>query len=219
MNPVSRSHIFFKLDDYFLALPSANILKVLPTPPPSQGGMVSMGLVQLQQHSIQILQLEKILDLEPPKPEGTDLEEINLEEINLEEINLEDAARNNSKPSENPNEPAISKQNPPFLIVMRSDLDEDLWGIAVDKPPELINIADDDLSPVPEEIRLPGALKWVSHVVTRHVTVPHAEDVPQTLLVLDLPALLAARRAVIDASSAEPSTAANFLATDYLATV
>ena len=146
MNPVSRSHIFFKINDYFLALPSANVLKVIPTPPPSQGGMVSMGLVQLQQYSIQILKLEKLLGLESPS------------------------------------------ENPPFLIVMRNDLDEDLWGIAVDMPPELINITEDVLRPVPDEIRLPGALQWISHVVTCLETGAHT-DIPNTLLVLDLPVL------------------------------
>lgn len=176
MNSVSRNYIFFRIEQYLLALPSENILKIVATPPPSQGGMVSMGLVQLQQHSIQILNLEKLLDLQgnayPRKEPLTHLEHVKR---------------------------GSSEKNPPFLIVMRKDLDEDLWGIAVGEPPELMNIPDHALSSVPEEIRLPGALQWVSHIATCLSNGANSE-LSQTLLVLDLPVLLAARRADINAN-------------------
>ena len=59
-------YITFKLADYFLALPSQKILKIVATPPPQQGGLVDIGLVQLGQHSIQILDLSKLLGLKEP---------------------------------------------------------------------------------------------------------------------------------------------------------
>ncbi|MEL6352800.1 MAG: hypothetical protein AAFR58_13645, partial [Cyanobacteria bacterium J06627_28] len=172
---------------YSIARPSESILKIVVTPPPSQGGLVSMGLVQLQQYSIQMLNLEKLLSLQAPPREKT-----------------ESALDPNSQHVRT----ASMEKNPPFLIVMRNHIDEDLWGIAVNEPPELMNIPDSALSPVPEEVRLPGALQWVSHVVTRLPNDSHSE-LSQTLLVLDLPILLSARRAEIDAhdvnlSSIEP---------------
>lgn len=60
----SCKYIIFKTADYLFALPSENILKVVATPPPSQGGMVSMGLVQLGQYSIRVLNLLALLSLE-----------------------------------------------------------------------------------------------------------------------------------------------------------
>ncbi|MEL7069073.1 MAG: hypothetical protein AAGN15_10540 [Cyanobacteria bacterium J06581_3] len=177
MDSLSRNYIFFKLKQYSIALPSENILKIVATPPPSQGGMVSMGLVQLQQYSIQILNLEELLGLQSTPRQKTVLD---------------------FRSASNRSKTVGTETNPPFLIVMRSHIDEDLWGIAVNEPPELMNIPDCALSPVPEEVRLPGALQWVSHVVTRLSNDSHAE-ISQTLLVLDLPILLSARRADIDA--------------------
>ncbi|MEL7054466.1 MAG: chemotaxis protein CheW [Cyanobacteria bacterium J06588_5] len=177
MDSLSRNYIFFKLKQYSIALPSENILKIVATPPPSQGGMVSMGLVQLQQYSIQILNLEELLGLQSTPRQKTVLD---------------------FRSDSNRSKTVGTETNPPFLIVMRSHIDEDLWGIAVNEPPELMNIPDRALSPVPEEVRLPGALQWVSHVVTRLSNDSHAE-ISQTLLVLDLPILLSARRADIDA--------------------
>ncbi|MGB3300811.1 MAG: hypothetical protein WBA76_21305, partial [Phormidesmis sp.] len=43
-------YITFRLENYLFALPSKAILKIVATPPPSQGGMVAMGLVQLEQY-------------------------------------------------------------------------------------------------------------------------------------------------------------------------
>ena len=173
MDSLSRNYIFFKLKQYSIALPSENILKIVATPPPSQGGMVSMGLVQLQQYSIQILNLEELLGLQSTPRQKTVLD-----------------FRSNSNRS--------TETNQPLLILMRSNIDEDIRSIDVKAPPELMNIPDRALSPVPEEVRLPGALQWVSHVVTRLSNDSHAE-ISQTLLVLDLPILLSARRADIDA--------------------
>ncbi|MGD1897814.1 MAG: chemotaxis protein CheW [Phormidesmis sp.] len=173
MDSLSRNYLFFRLEQYSIALPSEHVLKIVATPPPSQGGMVHMGLVQLQQYSIQILNVEKLLGLQ------------------------------NTSDKEN---------NPPFLIVMRSHLDEDLWGIAVNEPPELINISDRALRTVPEEVRLPGALQWVSHVVSCLSDDSHSEN-SKTLLVLDLPILLSARRADIDARNV------NLLSADPLLSV
>ena len=140
-------YITFKLADYLLALPSQKILKIVATPPPEQGGLVGIGLVQLGQHSIQILDLSKLLDLKEPSKEA-------------------------------------ASQNPPFLVVFQDNA-EDLWGIALPEPPDLMNVPDYALKPVPSEKRLARMLRWVSHLVTYDLNSDR-----HTLLLLDLSVIL-----------------------------
>ena len=107
-------YITFKLAGYLFALPSEAILKIVATPPPSQGGMVSMGLVQLEQYSIQIIDLIKLLSLQDqPK-------------------DIETSAT--SATSDSKNLVATPTKNPPFLMVLQ-DAEDTLWGIAVAPPP------------------------------------------------------------------------------------
>ncbi len=159
----------FKLSGYLFALPSLEILKIVPTPPPSQGGMVSMGLVQLEQYSIQILNLAALLilkgDAQPPTKIGL-----------------------NSSLMPSTADLEVSSKNPPFLIVLQ-DTKQDLWGIAVNEPPDLMDIPHYALKRLPPEKRLTKTLRWVSHVVTYDL-----EGSRHTLLVLDLPVLLAGQR-------------------------
>lgn len=150
-----KQYITFKVSGHLLALPSAGILKVVATPPPNQGGLVSMGLVQLGPYSIQIIELHKLL---PPA----------------------------SRPSQS--EGQTGEQNPPFLLVLR-DTDGEFWGIALNEPPDLIDMPNYALKPVPHEKRLARALRWISHVVTYHL---HGNS--HTLLLLDIPAVLGGKR-------------------------
>jgi chemotaxis signal transduction protein len=162
-------YITFKLADYLLALPSEGILKIVSTPPPSQGGMVSMGLVQLEQYSIQIIDLIKLLSLK-----GQD--------------DIVNGAKKSSKTAVSTAAPtaptAVAPQNPPFLIVIQ-DIDQNLWGIAVNEPPDLMDIPRYALKPVPAEKRLTRALRWVSHIVTYDLGGDR-----HTLLLLDMSVLL-----------------------------
>lgn len=168
----TNKYITFKISDYLFALPSEDILKVVATPPASQGGMVSMGLVQLEQYSIQILNLPTLLSIkEKSTTEPGDVAEELTE--------------------------AGSVKNPPFLIVMQN-ADQELCGIAVDAPPDLMDIPVYALKPVPHEKRLTRTLRWVSDVVTYDLGGER-----HTLLILDISVLLAPKQADanIDSSS------------------
>lgn len=67
-------YITFKVAGYVFALPSQAILKVVATPPPNEGGLVNMGLVQLEQYSIQILNLPELLSLKSADRKSSDTE-------------------------------------------------------------------------------------------------------------------------------------------------
>jgi chemotaxis signal transduction protein len=168
----TQQYITFKLEDYLFALPSEAILKIVATPPPSQGGMVSMGLVQLEQYSIQIIDLIRLL--------------------NLKEQDIARAIKKTNKAVSLERVAEVTEttalKNPPFLIVLQ-DSDQELWGIAVDEPPDLMDVPHYALKSVPAEKRLTRALRWISHVVTydwqgdRH-----------TLLLLDMAVLLPSKQ-------------------------
>jgi chemotaxis signal transduction protein len=160
-------YITFKLHGYLFALPAQEILKVVTTPPPSQGGMVSMGLVQLEQYSIQTLNLSELISL------GIT-------------ANADQEAAKTAPAKTAPAKTA--PENPPFLMVLR-DVDQNLWGIAVESAPDLMDIPNYALKPVPPEKRLTRALRWVSYVVTYDLGGDR-----HTLLVLDLSVLLASKQ-------------------------
>lgn len=160
-------YITFKMAGYLFALPSEAILKIVTTPAPSQGGMVSMGLVQLEQYSIQTIDLVKLLSLQEP-----------LEDHQISSV-VPEQGKDRAVTAMTPGE------NPPFLMVLQ-DAEGTLWGIAVDEPPDLMDIPHYALKPVPSEKRMTRALRWVSHVVTYDLGGDR-----HTLLLLDLSALLA----------------------------
>ena len=160
-------YITFKMSGYLFALPSEAILKIVATPAPSQGGMVSMGLVQLEQYSIQTINLVKLLSLQEP------LEEYQASSVAPEQVKNQAVT-------------AIAfEENPPFLMVLQ-DAEGTLWGIAVNEPPDLMDIPHYALKPVLAEKRITRALRWVSHVVTYDL-----DGDRHTLLLLDRSALLA----------------------------
>ena len=55
--------ITFKVVDYWFALPMAAVLKIVNCPPPDKGGVVTLGMVQLGSHTIQLLDLHDVLGL------------------------------------------------------------------------------------------------------------------------------------------------------------
>ncbi|MFK8183465.1 MAG: hypothetical protein AB8B99_08825 [Phormidesmis sp.] len=173
----AEKYITFKLADYLFALPSNKILKVVTTPSPNQGGMVSMGLVQLEQYSIQTLDLPKMMSLQ--------VDAVDTSGLDLSKTIGERAPSSQVLAVDRPQKSGTLDQgkNPPFLIVLQ-DADGTLWGIAVNEPPDLMDIPQYALKPVPSEKRLTRTLRWVSHVVTYDL-----EGDRHTLLVLDLSVL------------------------------
>ena len=61
--PGENKYLTLHLNGYRFAIPSKNVLKIIATPASNQGGMLSLGLVQLGQYSIQILDLPTLLNL------------------------------------------------------------------------------------------------------------------------------------------------------------
>ena len=143
----ANQYLTFKVADYLLALPGQKILRVVATPPPDQGGLIRMGLVQLAQYSIQIIDLPKLLELEAASHQPWSVQTAALAP-GLKEPGKETAA-----------------QNPPFLIVLQN-ANKDLWGIAVYEPPDLMEIPNYALKSIPPKQRQTRALRWVSHIVT-----------------------------------------------------
>ena len=56
--------ITFKVVDYWFALPMAAVLKIVNCPSPDKGGVVTLGVVQLGSHTIQLLDLHGVLGLD-----------------------------------------------------------------------------------------------------------------------------------------------------------
>ncbi|MCG8361913.1 MAG: chemotaxis protein CheW [Pseudanabaenales cyanobacterium] len=56
--------ITFKVVDYWFALPMAAVLKIVNCPPQDKGGVVTLGIVQLGSHTIQLLDLHGVLGLD-----------------------------------------------------------------------------------------------------------------------------------------------------------
>lgn len=78
-----RKYLTFHLNGYLFALHSQEILKVIATPTPERGGMIEMGLIQLAQYSIQILDLKALLNLSQ-------------KDIEPKEANTQEPVRNSS---------------------------------------------------------------------------------------------------------------------------
>ena len=157
---VVTQYLTFRVSDYLLALPSQQILRVVATPLPHQGGMVSIGLVQLAQYSIQIIDLVKLLELKVAShshPPELGTSELGTFELSQKPFTA--SAASSDRPA------STAAKNPPFLIVLQN-ANQDLWGIAVHEPPDLMAIPNYALKPIPPQQRQTRALRWVSHVVT-----------------------------------------------------
>ena len=78
---------------------------------------------------------------------------------------------------------AHSPEETPFLLVVRGP-QQALWGIALDTPPDLLELPLSRFKPVPPEKRLALKLQWISHMA-----VIAEQDIHCTLLLLDLKAM------------------------------
>ena len=144
--PESTQYITFNLSGYLFGLPSKSILRVVGTPPANQGGLISMGMVQLGPYSIQIIDLVSLLALNDTSVRPSVSSSRALE-------------KRKKAPTVDP------EKNPPFLVVLQNDEGE-FWGIALHEPPDLMDVPDYALKPVPSHRRTTRSLQWVSHIVS-----------------------------------------------------
>lgn len=182
--PEATQYLTFKVSGYLMALPGQEILRVVATPPPNQGGLVKMGLVQLGQYSIQIIDLSELLEIEPIEPTGHVEDMEHTERIGHTDNSVSQLVSHRHSPY--PDKPNRTKpnQNPPFLMVLQN-VDKDLWGIALHEPPDLMEIPNYALKPIPPKQRQTRALRWVSHIVTYDLASNR-----QSLPILDLSELI-----------------------------
>lgn len=173
--PETTQYITFGLSGYRFAIASDEVLKVVMTPEASQGGLVDLGLVQLGPYSIQILDLPSLLSLERAGERGGSAPSVG----SSRELEGRKVARHSTQTQKN--------SNPPFLVVLQ-DSSEELWGIALHEPPDLIEVPDYALKPVPAKKRLLRSLRWISHIVNYDLNRDR-----HSLLVLDLAPAFAPR--------------------------
>lgn len=140
VTPETSQFLIFSLANYLFAIPSHQTVKVVPMPTPAEGDLSNIGLVQLAQYSIQLLNLPKLIELTHKlsankTPTATKHFPFLLV--------LQDAEQN-------------AKQN----------AEKSLFGITLTHPPDLLEVSTLALQSVPQHQRKSGTLQWVSHVVT-----------------------------------------------------
>ncbi|MBE9127884.1 MULTISPECIES: chemotaxis protein CheW [unclassified Coleofasciculus] len=79
---------------------------------------------------------------------------------------------------------AIASDSPPFLVITRT-ADSELWGIAVDEPPTLVELSGDMVQRLPESDSHADPLRMVSHTAS----LTH-EGTPATIFLLNAQRLL-----------------------------
>lgn len=136
--------ITFNVADYWFALPMKATLKVVNCPASDQGGIVSLGMVQLGAHTIQLLDLYGVYGL---------------------------------------NANAALLQHPPFLLVLRRPQDK-LCGIALESPPDLVELPLNALQCVSADRRFVPKKQWISHIA-----ILSEQTMNRTLLLLDMAAI------------------------------
>ena len=136
--------ITFKVADYWFSLPIAAVLKIVNCPPPEKGGIITLGVVQLGSHTIQLLDLYSMFDLDAD--------------------------------DKTPNQLS-------FLLVLRNT-QKKLWGIALDTPPDLIELPLSNFQAVPQNKYFATKRQWVSHIA-----VVSEQGINRTLLLLNLKSL------------------------------
>ncbi|MEM7793423.1 MAG: chemotaxis protein CheW [Cyanobacteria bacterium P01_C01_bin.118] len=141
--PTTKKFIIFEIGGYWFVMPMTSVLKIVNCPPPSQGGTVGIGLVQLGAHTVRLLDLYQAF-----------------------------GRRTQVMPAE-----------APFLIVVRNPQKE-LWGIAVDIPPDLIELPLAIFKPVSLEPPFNDKTNWISHMAV----ISH-KGRDRTLLLLDVHAI------------------------------
>ncbi|MDV3348964.1 chemotaxis protein CheW [Leptothoe sp. LEGE 181152] len=143
--PEIERFITFDVGGYWFALPMMSILKIVNCPPPTQGGTVGIGLVQLGSHTVRLLNLHREV----------------------------------GKTAE------ASPDHAPFLVVVRTPQKE-LWGIALDEPPDLIELPLTLFKPVSLEPPFDHKTNWISHMA---IVSEKDKDSDRTLLLLDVHAV------------------------------
>lgn len=159
VTPETSQFLIFSLANYLFAIPSHQTVKVVPMPTPAEGDLSNIGLVQLAQYSIQLLNLPKLIELTHKlsankTPTATKHFPFLLV--------LQDAEQN-------------AEQN------AAQNAEKSLFGIALTHPPDLLEVPTLALQSVPQHQRKSGTLQWVSHVVTST-----KEAKRRVVLVLDL---------------------------------
>ena len=177
-----RKYITFSLHGYLFALLSQDVLKIVVAPSKERGTMLDIGLVQLAQYSIQILELPELLKL--------DSEANSTEGLKLGEDVADSTVDSLS-----------------FLIILQPA--KELWGIVVNQPPDLLNILPNQLKLVPTTKRIAGALRGISHLITRELTTDEplsngqlsSSQKHEVILVLDCQKLVELSQAQTDSTS------------------
>jgi purine-binding chemotaxis protein CheW len=132
--------IVFRIADYLLALPIYDVLKVVDCSLISSSGLRTMGVVQLGQHMIRVLDLERQFN-------SNGLSELT--------------------------------ENRPFLVIIRGPQGE-LCGIAVDRPPNLVEFPLELIQSLPKSNYQSPAMELVSHAA-----VVSLEKATTTIFLLD----------------------------------
>ena len=79
---------------------------------------------------------------------------------------------------------ATSPQSPQFLLVL-CGIQNRLWGIALESPPDLIELPISEFQAISTDSRFASKKRWISHVA-----VLAEQEISRTLLLLDLKAAL-----------------------------
>ena len=175
--PESTQYITFNVSGYVFGLPSKAILRVVTTPPANKGGLISMGMVQLGPYNIQIIDLVSLLALDDTQSKPSAHSSRAIERRKSASRKSE---RRESERREKSSSFVAPAKNPPFLVVLQNT-DGEFWGIALDEPPDLMDVPNYALKPVPEHRKTTRSLQWVSHIVSYDLNSNR-----HSLLILDL---------------------------------
>jgi len=152
--------IVFQIADYFFALPIQDVLKVLNCPSEVRGNLRSMGLVQMGRHLIRVWDWhEELASLGSPQPL-------------LVNSNATELVPTGIFPT-----PPVKQT---FLVITR-DYQRDLCGIAVDEPPNLVELPLELTQRLPESQHQSGVFEMVSHAA-----VLSSEALTTTIFILDV---------------------------------
>ncbi|MEM6519869.1 MAG: chemotaxis protein CheW [Cyanobacteria bacterium P01_C01_bin.70] len=92
---------------------------------------------------------------------------------------------------------AHQPEKTPFLLVIQES-QQALWGIALDTPPDILELPFSRFKPVPPEKRLEPKLQWISHMA-----VITEQEIRRTLLFLNLKAVFQSKASESSAQSAD----------------
>ncbi|NES20622.1 MAG: chemotaxis protein CheW [Symploca sp. SIO3E6] len=134
--------IVFKIADYFLALPIQDVLKVLNCPSEVRGDLRTMGLVQIGRHLIRVWDWHQ-----------------ELAGLGLPQSLPVNASATELVPTDIFPKPTVKQT---FLVITR-DYQGELCGIAVDEPPNLVELPLELMQVLPQSMHQSGVFEMVSH--------------------------------------------------------